>query len=279
MMKVALSKIQDAERAFQILSRMAQTENLYFSSARGLECYILPEISRKSLLYLHLHPDFFDSFQVTRSLQVGIHLTEMATELHQAYQLSHMKLLTLYDSPEGQLIIEGKNPNGIESRRAISPLPVETPHMYDFTAVPTSYPFAIDLPSRVFHAQLKKHERSKTLAISFDSGSQKLILNSDKQHGLISEAEDGFLLRPENIVKLPHSPETLPGQLVYVDTKYLSIMMRFEKLAHVVRLWMATNKPAVFEYIMQLSPRNPCHNSSLQLRIGTTTRERHPYVE
>lgn len=286
-LRLSVSKIPDIERAFQILSRMAKTENLYFSQERGLECFILAEVNRKSLLYLHLSPDFFDEFQVKKPLEVGLHLTEVATELHQALQLSHMKLLTMYDNADGQLVIEGKNPNGLDSCRKISPLPVETPHMYAFSLVPHQYAFAIDVPARVFHAELKKHERSKTLTISFDATTKKIILDSDKQHGLISEGRDTLTLLPENIIiMMPGNVngsntnnKPLESQRVFVDTKYLSILMRFEKIAQVVRLWITTAKPVVFEYILQQSASRPEDNSSIQLRIGTTTRELHPYVE
>lgn len=282
MIKVSLSKIQDAERAFQILSRMAKTENLFFSPDRGLECYVLSEANRKSMVYLHLAPDFFDEYQVQKTVEVGLHLTEVATELHQAYQLSHMKLLQIRDSAEGQLVFEGNNPNGIATCRKISPLPIETPHMYDFTQVSREYPFALDVPSRLLHAVLKKHERSKVLAIHFDAPTKKLWFESDKQHGLISEEQDKLTLLPENIFYLhpeKQQQNKIESQQVYLDSKYLSIMMRFEKLALVVRLFLCMGKPTVFEYIMQQSTVSPAQNSSIVLRVGVTTRERHPYVE
>jgi hypothetical protein len=277
--KVSCSKIPDAERAFQILSRLAKTENLFFSQDRGLECYILSEVNRKSLLYLRLGPDFFDEFIVRKNMEVGVHLTEVAAEFHQAYQLSHMKLLHVYDNEDGQLVIGGKNPNGIASCKKISPLPVETPHMFDFCQVPHQYSFALDVPSRLFHAQLKKHERSKTLTLRFHN--HILSLESDKQHGLISETQDGLTLLPQNIVRLNNKQDKAPleSQHVHVDVKYLSILMRFEKLAQVVRIFLKTGKPVVFEYIMLQHTTDPARNSSVQLRIGATSRERHPYVE
>lgn len=279
MFSFSLTKIQDVERVFQILSRIAKQENLYVSAERGLECFVLSEPTCKSLVYLHLHPDFFDEFQVTQPVQVGIHLTELATDLHQAYQLSHIKLLKMYDSPEGQLVIQGRNPNGVAYKRCISPVPVVTPRMFPFAQIPHEYSLALDIPSKVFCTELKKHEQGKMLTLHYLPAQKQLELHSDKQKGLVSSLETFLALHDENIVKLPGAALPITAQKVHVDAKYLRVMMRFEKVAHVVRVYLATGKPAIFEYIMKLSPTNPLHNSSLQLVIGTTTRERHPLVD
>lgn len=280
--KLQVSKIPDLARAMQIMARAARCENILFTAQRGMEIFI-SELNRKSLLYLHCHPDFFEQYQVqAEPIEVGMHLNEFATALHEAYHVSHLKLIDIQDTVEGQLQLAGTNPNGICVDHKISPQPFDTPYVFDFARVPLQYPFCLDVPSKLFHTELATHQNAKMLTLTFDAERRGLIFRSTKQHGLISECKKTFLLHPENIILPPHSSSArclLQSQTVHIDTKYLRIMARLYKLSHVIRIYMCTNQPVVFEYILKQSPRNPAENSSIHLRIGRTTCERHPYVD
>lgn len=241
----------------------------------------ISELNRKSLLYLHCQPDFFDTFQINNNedepIEVGIHLAELATFLHEDNHVSHIKLIDIQDTPDGQLQLTGKNLNGICVDHKISPQPIDTPYTFDFAQNALIYPFALDVPSKLFQTELATHQNAKMLTLTFDAMQRSLCFSSAKQHGLISQSKKQFCLHPENIILLQKT--RLESQTVYIDTKYLRIMARLYKLSHVIRIFMQTNQPVIFEYILKQSPTNPALNSSVHLRIGRTTCERHPYVQ
>lgn len=86
------------------------------------------------------------------------------------------------------------------------------------------------------------------------------------------------MLRPENIV-YPHGVATkLEPQRVAFDMKFLRILARSYKLCHVLRIYMETGKPIIFQFLLERSTESPLKNSYIELWVAPIVETAHSCI-
>lgn len=284
-----ISKLLDLSRALKIIAAMTKAlssshlGNFYFSANQGMQLWS-SDSSCKAVLYFQLQPEYFEQWAVPNPIRVGLALSSFAEEIHNAYQVRHIKLLEVSSTPDGQLCFAGKNLNGPGQDPLLSPecvLPQMIPASSLSLIQQREYPFAIDFPSKLLHDEFSNHTASPFLTLKFDPVALTLRFSSEKNHGFHGTNRGCYQLEKDNLILLRKDEKNLrkyKAEEVTFDVKLATLLLRGHKLAHVVRIYMKTHAPLHVEYILDLHPTDPAKNSVLKLCLGHVVAIPHPSV-